>query len=93
MLHLVFANAEQLLEYKPGGAARLFKDMDALSQSLTAQVHQQYSVEEIHLERFELEGNAFDACAATILNQQLADLRLLKLPASALAGERCKRCI
>ena len=79
---IVFANAEQLLEYKPGGATRLFKDMDALSQSLTAQVHQQYSVEEIHLERFELEGNAFDACAATILNQQLADLRLLKLPAS-----------
>ena len=79
---IVFASADQVLEYKPGSAARVFKDMDALSQNWSDQMRQLYTVEEIHLDRFELEGNAFDACAAAILNQQLADLSLLKLPAS-----------
>ena len=79
---IVFASADQVLEYTPGSTSRLFKNMDALSQSWSDRVRQLYSVEEIHLERFELDGNAFDACAAAILNQQLADLSLLKLPAS-----------
>lgn len=79
---IVLVNADLVLEYKPGSATRLFKDMDELSKSWSARIRQLYNVEEIHLERFELDGNAFDACAAAILNQQLTDVNLLKLPAS-----------
>ena len=79
---IVFASADQVLEYQPGIATRSFKNMDALNQSLNARIRQLYTVEEIRLKNFELDGNAFDASAAAILNQQLADLSLLKLPAN-----------
>lgn len=78
---IVFANTDQVLEYTPGSTSRSFPDIETLKQNWSAQLHQLYSVEEVHFKSFELDGNAFDACAAAILNQQLMDLSLIVLPA------------
>ena len=79
---IVLANQDQVLVCRPDGSAHSFKNLDSLSRAWGTQISRLYSVNEIRLKRFELDGHVFDAIAAAILNRQLERIRLLKLPAS-----------
>ena len=71
----------QVLVHNPGGATRVFKSMDSLGLSWSKRISQRYTLDDIRLKRFELDGNIFDACAAAILSMQLENIGLIKLPA------------
>ena len=79
---IALATTDQVLVYKPNGVIRSYKSIDSLSRSWGSRISQRYAIEDIRIKRFELEGNVFEACAAAILNQQLARIDSIKLPAS-----------
>lgn len=72
----------QVLVHNPGGATRVFKSMDSLGLSWSKRISQRYTLDDIRLKRFELDGNIFDACAAAVLSMQLENIGLIKLPAT-----------
>ena len=72
----------QVLVCKADGATLIFESMDALGQAWASQISRSYSVKEIRVKQFELDGNFFDASAAAILNRQLERTGALKIPSS-----------
>ena len=79
---IVLATREQVLLCKPDGSILTYKTLDSLSRAWARQISRTYTVREIRITHYELEGNVFDACAAAILNRQLEHIGALKLPAS-----------
>ena len=72
----------QVLVHNPGGVTRTFNTMDSLGRAWNRRISQHYTIDEIRLKRFELDGNVFDACAAAVLSMQLEHIGLIKLPAT-----------
>ena len=73
---------DQVLVINPGGTTRTFNSMDSLGRRWSKRISQRYTLDEIRLKRFELDGNVFDACAAAVLSIQLQSIDLIKLPAT-----------
>jgi hypothetical protein len=78
---LLLTQATRVLLCKPSGACERFASMDGGLQALGQRVAQPYVAEQITAQRWEPDGNIFDAQAALVLNQQLEDLGALTLPA------------
>ena len=79
---IVLATRAQVLLCKPDGSILTYKTLDSLSQAWARQISRTYTVREIRITHYELEGNVFDASAAAILNRQLEHIGALQLPAS-----------
>ncbi|MDP1068750.1 hypothetical protein, partial [Klebsiella pneumoniae] len=58
-----------------------YTNVDNALQAWARRVTQDDVVERMTLQRYEPDGNLFDAQAAILLNQQLQQLKNLKLPA------------
>ena len=65
----------------PGGTVQPFESMDAVNRYRGEQIAKRYVADTVTCQRYELAGDAFEAQAAMILGQQLADLRAVQLPA------------
>jgi hypothetical protein len=79
---IVLATRAQVLLCKPDGSILTYKTLDSLSRAWARQISRTYTVREIRITHYELEGNVFDASAAAILNRQLEHIGALQLPAS-----------
>lgn len=79
---IILATPDQVLMCRPNGTIRSFKSIDDLSRYWGANISKKFAAQNIRLKRFELEGNAFEAIAAAILNHQLESISLMRLPAS-----------
>ncbi|WP_434702257.1 hypothetical protein J3P85_15255 [Pseudomonas sp. Z1-12] len=69
-----------LLLCSPGAAIRAFESLDAFNRHWRERIANRYVVETITCQRYELGGHAFDTQAALILEQQLTELKTVKLP-------------
>jgi hypothetical protein len=69
-----------ILLCSPGGAIQTFDSMETFKQHWCERIASQYVVDTVTLQRYEIDGNAFDIQAGLILEQQLADLRAVRLP-------------
>ncbi|MBT2340039.1 MULTISPECIES: dermonecrotic toxin domain-containing protein [Pseudomonas] len=65
----------------PGSAVQSFSSLEAFNRYWSTRIASQYVVDTITCQRNEIGGNAFDVQAAMILEQQLADLQAVQLPA------------
>ena len=65
----------------PAGTCVRYTNVDNALQAWARRVTQDDVVERMTLQRYEPDGNLFDAQAAILLNQQLQQLKNLKLPA------------
>jgi hypothetical protein len=64
----------------PGNAVRSFASMDEFHAYWTRRIADRYVVDTVSCQRYEIGGNAFDTQAGMLLEQQLTDLRSVKLP-------------
>lgn len=80
MLHYTRDGLVILLS-KPGSTVQSFESIQAFDSHWSAQIAKRYAVDTVTCQRHEISGDAFDIQAAMILEQQLADLRTVKLPA------------
>ena len=65
-----------------GGAVQSFDSIESFNNHWRAQIADRYVVDTITCNRYEIDGNAFDTQAAMVLEQQLADLKTVRLPSS-----------
>ena len=72
----------QILMCQADGNIRSFPTRDAAITDEGQRISQIWAVDKIGIKCYESDGNIFEIQAATVLNQQLADLGALKLPAS-----------
>ena len=79
---IALATRDQVLVCKADGATLIFDSMDALGQAWASKISKSYSVKEIRVKQFELDGNFFDAHASAILNRQLERTGTLKIPST-----------
>lgn len=79
---LVIELPGQVLSWSPSATVRPFKTLNSFARAWSRSIGQSVTTEEVHIKRFELDGNIFDAQSAAILNQQLTNLSMLKLPSS-----------
>ena len=79
---IALATRDHVLLCKPDGHTQTYRSLGSLSRAWARQISKVYTVKEIRIKHFELEGNLFDASAAAILNWQLQRTGALKLPAS-----------
>jgi len=73
-------NATVLLLCSPGGAIQTFDSLEAFIRYWGNLAASRYVVDSVTCQRNEIAGNAFEAQAAMILEQQLADLETVQLP-------------
>ena len=79
---IALVTRNQVLMCKADGDTLTFKSMATLGQAWARKIISSYTVKEIRMKQFELEGNFFDASAAAILNRQLERTATLKVPSS-----------
>lgn len=79
---LVIELPGQVLSWSPSATVRPFKTLNSFARAWSRSIGQSVTTEEVHIKRFELDGNIFDAQSAAILNQQLTNLSMLKLSSS-----------
>lgn len=65
----------------PSGTVQSFESIDAVIRYRGEQIAKRYLVDTVTCQRYELAGDVFEAQAAMILEQQLADLSAVQLPA------------
>ncbi|WP_210639131.1 DUF6543 domain-containing protein [Pseudomonas sp. Tri1] len=65
----------------PGGTVQPFESLEAFNSHWGARIASRYVVDTLTCQRNEISGNAFDTQAAMLLEQQLADLNAVQLPA------------
>ncbi|MBO1539472.1 DUF6543 domain-containing protein [Pseudomonas sp. OA65] len=65
-----------------GGAVQSFDSIEDLNSRWRAQIADRYVIDTVTCNRYEIDGNAFDTQAAMILEQQLADMKMVRLPSS-----------
>jgi hypothetical protein len=70
-----------ILLCSPGSAVQTFESMEAFIRHWGEEIASRYVVDTVTCQRYEISGNAFDTQAAMILEQQLADLKAVQLPA------------
>ena len=78
----MLVRAGLVLLCQAGGNVRCFPTLDTAITYEGQRISQVFAVDEINIKRYEVDGNIFDTQAAALLNQQLADVGALKLPAS-----------
>lgn len=78
----VLTRGNLALQCPPAGKIAVFSSMDAVFEQLRREVAEKYSVDEVLINRYVVDGNIFDAQAGVVLNRQLHTLGTLKLPAS-----------
>ena len=69
-----------VLMCQPNGEIEAFNSVDAVTQSRAVIVQALYAVDTIVSKRYEVDGDAFDAEAALILNKQMNNITALRLP-------------
>ena len=79
---LALVTRSQVLMCKAAGDTLIFKSMDTVGQAWARKIISSYTVKEIRVKQFELEGHFFDASAAAILNRQLERTAALKVPSN-----------
>ena len=88
----VLIGSEMLLTYckngatvfllcSPGGAVQSFASLEEFNSHWGSRIASRYIVDTLTCQRNEISGNAFDTQAAMLLEQQLADLNAVQLPA------------
>ncbi len=81
MLVRVVAGRTLGLLWKPDGSIERLRSVNTFTETWASRLATHYSVEAIASQRYEPDGNVFDAQAMLILNQQLENLAALQLPA------------
>ncbi|MCI0996390.1 dermonecrotic toxin domain-containing protein [Pseudomonas corrugata] len=71
----------EFLLCSPGSAVKSFASLEAFNQHWGEWIARQYTVDTITCQRYEIGGNVFERQAAMLLEQQLADLKAVQLPA------------
>ncbi|MBO1539473.1 DUF6543 domain-containing protein [Pseudomonas sp. OA65] len=71
-----------ILLCSPGSAVRSFASMDEFNAYWAQRIADRYIVDTVSCQRYEIAGNAFDTQAGMLLEQQLTDLRSVKLPST-----------
>ncbi|MBC3365521.1 DUF6543 domain-containing protein [Pseudomonas sp. SWRI154] len=71
-----------ILLCSPGATVKAFDSMEAFNNHWRERIASRYVVDSVTLQRYEIGGNAFDAQAGSMLEQQLADLKTVRLPSS-----------
>ncbi|WP_434575975.1 hypothetical protein J3P88_13985 [Pseudomonas sp. Z3-6] len=69
-----------ILLCNPGSPVQSFASMEAFHHHWREQIASRYVVDTLTCRRYEISGNVFDTQAASILEQQLADLKAVQLP-------------
>ena len=80
LVRVTNGTAEFLL-CSPGSAVKSFASLEAFNQHWGEWIARQYTVDTITCQRYEISGNVFERQAAMLLEQQLADLKAVQLPA------------
>jgi len=79
---LVRANSpSEFLLCSPGSAVQSFASLEAFNSHWGELIASQYTVDTVTCQRYEISGNVFEIQAAMMLEQQLADLKAVRLPA------------
>ncbi|WP_157832175.1 dermonecrotic toxin domain-containing protein [Pseudomonas sp. S09G 359] len=81
MLVRVVAGRTLGLLCKPDGSIECLRSVETFTETWARRLATHYNVEAIACQRYEPDGNVFDAQAMLILNQQLENLAALRLPA------------
>ena len=79
LLHYTI-NGLAILLCSPGSAVKSFPTLDEFKAYWTQRIADRYLVDTVTCQRYEISGNAFDTQAGMILEQQLTDLRAMRLP-------------
>ncbi|MCF6760594.1 dermonecrotic toxin domain-containing protein [Pseudomonas fragi] len=79
---VVLVTPEHILACNANGKTQTYRNLDSLGRDWARKISRSYSVEEVRLEQYELDGNVFDAASAALLNRQLESIGLLELPSS-----------
>lgn len=77
---IVLVNANRALGYYSNGKISSHRTLSSYSRSIAKRISRFFQADEVVIKSFELDGNAFETHAAAILNRQLDELGLLKLP-------------
>ncbi|SDB09337.1 dermonecrotic toxin domain-containing protein [Pseudomonas sp. NFACC13-1] len=70
-----------LLLCSPGSAVQSFASLEAFNRHWGASIASRYTVDTVTCQRYEISGDVFESQAAMLLEQQLADLKAVQLPA------------
>ncbi|CDF96625.1 MULTISPECIES: dermonecrotic toxin domain-containing protein [unclassified Pseudomonas] len=81
LLVRVTRGTTEFLLCSPGSAVRSFTSLEAFNQHWGESIAGQYTVDTITCQRYEISDNVFERQAAMLLEQQLADLKAVQLPA------------
>ncbi|UZE21584.1 hypothetical protein LOY67_16170 [Pseudomonas sp. B21-056] len=81
LLVRVTNGTSEFLLCSPGGAVQSFASLEAFNQHWGELIADQYTVDTITCQRYEISDNVFERQAAMLLEQQLADLEAVQLPA------------
>lgn len=65
----------------PGSAVQSFASLEAFNRHWGASIASRYTVDTVTCQRYEISGDVFESQAAMLLEQQLADLKAVQLPA------------
>lgn len=79
---IVLVTPEHILVCNANGKTLTYRNQDSLGRGWARKISRSFSVDEIRLEQYELDGNVFDAASAALLNRQLESIGLLELPSS-----------
>lgn len=74
-------DATVFLLCSPGSAVHAFTSLEAFNQHWRERIASRYVVDTVTCQRYEISGNTFEIQAAMLLEQQLADLKTVQLPA------------
>ena len=77
---VVLESANQALIFRVDGNISAYPSLDELGKAWSRRINRLYTADEIHITRFELDGNVFDVQAAAIQNRQSEKLGALTLP-------------
>ncbi|MGN8343300.1 dermonecrotic toxin domain-containing protein [Pseudomonas sp. SMV71] len=81
LLTRAYQGTGEFLLCSPGSAVQSFASLEAFEHHWGARIASQYTVDTITCQRYEISGNVFESQAAMLLEQQLADLQAVQLPA------------
>ncbi|WP_431081547.1 dermonecrotic toxin domain-containing protein [Pseudomonas thivervalensis] len=73
--------ATEFLLCGPGGPVQSFASVEAFNEYWGERIASRYIVDAVTCQRYEISGNVFEIQAAMLLEQQLADLKAVQLPA------------
>ncbi|MDO7898981.1 dermonecrotic toxin domain-containing protein [Pseudomonas citrulli] len=80
LLTYVTQGSSALLLCSPGSVVRAFPSLEAFDKHWGESIARRYVVDTVTCVRHEIDGHAFDSQAAMLLEQQLAELRRVRLP-------------